>query len=266
MVTIGRQSLHLSDEQLKEAIKNFNYSIEDISDITNKYQHFSEGLFYFFGAKKVDSIDASNYENATIICDLNKPISDTYKSKYDLVLDSGTLEHVFNFPQAISNCMNLTKLGGHFIGIYPCNNFFGHGFYQFSSEIFYRTFSKENGFKIIDVILFVDEPNTTYYSVPDTNEEHQRINFTNHKPVLLYVVAKKVETVEALKKNPLQMDYVKLKWQGKRKERRVLKKRKTMTNVIPTYVRNLVKAILNKKPLDDRFNFKKPYFREYKLK
>jgi hypothetical protein len=263
---IGRQHLHLSQSQLSECLSIFGHNPSEAEDIIVKNEGFADGFFEFIGAKTVDSLDASDYEDASIIQDLNEPLPKLYANKFSLVLDSGTLEHVFNFPGAIKSCMELTAVGGHYIGIYPCNNFFGHGFYQFSSELFYRVLSKENGFEIEDLILFVDELNTTYYSVPDTNEEHQRINFTNQKPVLLYVVAKKLETVEVFRKNPLQMDYVQLKWQGKRKERKVLKKRKTMTNVVPTYVRNLVKAILNKRPLDDRFNFKKPYFREYKLK
>jgi len=42
---------------------------------------------------------------------------------YTTVIDGGSLEHVFNFPQAIANCMNMVAVGGHFIGLSPANNF-----------------------------------------------------------------------------------------------------------------------------------------------
>ena len=41
----------------------------------------------------------------------------------------------------------MVKLGGHFIGVYPIDNFCGHGFYQFLPELFFRCFSQENGFE-----------------------------------------------------------------------------------------------------------------------
>ena len=265
-IMIGRQTLHLSDKQLKDCLSFFGYVSNNVADIINKDNGFAEELFRLFGAKTIDSLDASGYENATIVHDLNKPISDNHKNKYDLVLDSGTIEHVFNVPVAIKSCMELTKEGGHFIGVYPCNNFFGHGFYQFSSELFYRTLSKENGFKIIDVVVFVDDPDPKFYSVPDTNEEHQRMLLLNSKQVYLYVVAKKINTVEIFKENPLQMDYSQLKWNGIRSKVERRKKKKKLSRIMPQYIKNLAKALLNKKPSDDSTYFNKPYFTEYKLK
>ena len=266
MVMIGRQALHLSDIQLKDCLSFFGYSSNNVKEIITKDNGFAEGLFRLFGSQNIDSLDASDYEEASIIHDLNQPISNRYKNKYDLVLDSGTIEHVFNVPVALKNCMELTKEGGHFIGIYPCNNFFGHGFYQFSSELFYRTLSKENGFKIIDVIVFVDDPKPTFYSVPDTSEEYQRILLLNSKSVYLYVVAKKIKTVEIFKESPLQMDYSQLKWNGIRSQVKRKKKKKKLSSMMPQYLKNLVKALLNSKPSDDSLYFKKPFLIEYKLK
>lgn len=264
VVTIGRQSLHLNKKQLREVLSHFNYTIDDISDITDKVENFSEGFFKLCGANRIDSVDASAYEKATIICDMNGPIPKN-TPQYNLVLDSGTLEHVFNFPQAILNCMNLTKVGGNFIGIYPCNNFFGHGFYQFSSELFYRTFSKENGFEIIDVILFVDEPNTTFYSIIDTNKTHQRVEFSNTKPVYIYVLASKLAENKSLNTFPLQTDYSQFKWKGNRQINKKKTSKISLKKLLPNYFKNLGKALLNIKTQDSN-NFNKPFFSIYKLK
>ena len=264
-VMIGRQHLHLSQDQLRECFSKFGYDPEEAENILTGNSGFADGLFDLIGAKTVDSLDASDYEDATIIQDLNEPLPNKHKAKYSLVLDSGTLEHVFNFPVAIKSCMELTAVGGHYIGIYPCNNFFGHGFYQFSSELFYRVLSKENGFEIIDVVVFVDEPNPTYYSVPDTSVEFQRIQLTNSKPVYIYVVAKKIEEAQMFKHHPLQMDYSQIKWKGLRSDPVQIKKKRTLKDKMPPYLKNLTKALLNKKPKDDSSNFKKPFLAEYHL-
>ena len=97
--------------------------------------------------KDTISIDASAYENATMVHDMNLPVGDELKQKFSVVIDGGTLEHVFNFPTAIRNCMEMLKVGGHFFAHTMANNFMGHGFYQFSPELFYRVFSPENGFR-----------------------------------------------------------------------------------------------------------------------
>lgn len=263
-VMIGRQNMHMNKTQLEACFKTFNYTNVEIDEVYPNPNCYAEPLLKALGAKQTDSLDASSYENATIVHDMNEPIDSSLYNKYDVVLDSGTLEHVFNFPTAIKNCMQLTKDGGHFIGIYPANNFFGHGFYQFSSELFYRTFTPENGFEICDVILFVDESNTTFYSVPDTSEKFHRINYTNSKPVLMYILAKKTSTTNILLKNPLQMDYSQMKWKGKPVKKQFNTKKKAKA-VLPPYIKNIIKALINKKPANDSINFRKPFFTKYQL-
>lgn len=263
LLMIGRQNLHLNEEALQEALQHFNLS--SFKSSNKLYNAYAEEVLKHLGANKTHSLDASNYENATLIHDMNTPIATNLENSYDTVLDSGTLEHVFNFPVAISNCMKLTKTGGHFIGIYPCNNFFGHGFYQFSSELFYRTLNQDNGFLIKDVVIFVDEANTKFYNVPDTSEEYHRINFTNAKPVLIYVIAQKLKDVPKLfETSPLQMDYVSLKWKGNKPVKQARGKSSPIIGT-PPYVKRLVKAILNIKPPNDEVRLKKKFFNQYEL-
>lgn len=263
---VGRQNLHLNADQLSSCFIEFGFTDVNGKELIENNNSFAEGVFKKMGAKQVDSIDASDYEQATIIHDLNIPINEGLKEKYDLVLDSGTLEHVFNLPVALKSCMELTKLGGHFIGIYPCNNFFGHGFYQFSSELFYRAFSEENGFNIIDMIVFVDEPNPNFYSIKDTSVDHPRVQFTNGKPVYIYVVATKTSKKVIFKNAPLQMDYAVMKWKGYRPQKKA--KINTAKNFfkLPIYFKNLAKAILHKKPPTDNSRFQKSFLVPYRLK
>lgn len=266
VLMIGRQNLHLSGKQLGSCFEEFGYSKVDGDALIDNHNKFAEGVLHKMGAQIIHSLDASDYENATIIHDLNTPIPVQYKNRYDLVLDSGTLEHVFNISVALKNCMELTKVGGDFIGIYPCNNFFGHGFYQFSSELFYRTLSKENGFEIRDMILFVDEPDTTFYSIEDTSQKYPRVQFTNSKPVYLYVLAKRISEEVIFDQAPLQMDYVNMKWEGNRPKPKVRSGRKGFKILLPSYIKNLVKALLNRRIAKDKVRFNRPFLSRYSLK
>lgn len=131
---LGRQGLHISERDLQKIFIE-NGVKAAAADVLAARGGYAEPLLTALGAKRADSIDASAYEHATIIHDMNDPIPADMKGGYSLVIDGGTLEHVFNFPMAIRNCLKMERPGGHFIGITPANNFLGHGFYQFSPEL-----------------------------------------------------------------------------------------------------------------------------------
>jgi hypothetical protein len=102
-----------------------------------------------FGATNVDSVDTSDYEGATFIHDMNRPWG--VPKQYDTVFDGGCLEHIYNVPQALVNISNACKIGGQIIHILPANNYCGHGFYQFSPELFFSLYSERNGYRDTDV-------------------------------------------------------------------------------------------------------------------
>jgi SAM-dependent methyltransferase len=149
--------------------------------------------FRLLGANEVVSFDASNYEGATVVHDFNLPIG-RFAEHFDVVFDAGSLEHVFNVPVALANCMRLLKIGGYYIAVHPCNNFFGHGFYQFSPELYFRVFSPENGFVIEHVIACETFPGAPWFRVPDSAAVHGRVILINSKQSYLVVVARKVES------------------------------------------------------------------------
>ena len=127
------------------------------------------------GAKQVLSLDASDYEECDFIHDLNKPVPKTLYNQFDTIIDGGTLEHVFNIPQAISNITKMLKKGGHFIGLTTANNYLGHGFYQFSPEFVWRAYAAY-GFEVLDVNLCArEEKPPKFYSIPDPDVVEQRL-------------------------------------------------------------------------------------------
>jgi len=113
-------------------------------------------LIQKFGSIKVDSFDNSNYEDATFVVDMNRPIPEKIINicgTYDLIIDFGTLEHIFNVPQALWNMSTLCKTGGQIVHVLPANGWVGHGFYQFSPELFYSVYSEKNGYSGTEVFL-----------------------------------------------------------------------------------------------------------------
>src|SRR5262249_13058363 len=114
---------------------------------------YCEGFLKRLGASEVVSVDASDYEGASVVHDMNQPVPASMYESFTAVIDSGTLEHVFNFPVAVKNCMEMVSRGGHFLGITPANNLMGHGFYQFSPELLYRIFSPANGYQIRKLMI-----------------------------------------------------------------------------------------------------------------
>jgi SAM-dependent methyltransferase len=146
-LTIGRQAICVNEEQLK-------YLLEDDS-LTGIQcgESYCEDIFINnYGSTKVDSIDYSDYEKCTIIHDMNNPILDNFQ-KYDTIFDGGSLEHIFNINQALKNVSLLCKPGGQIIHSLPANNQCGHGFWQFSPELFLSLYSEKNGYLNTEVYI-----------------------------------------------------------------------------------------------------------------
>jgi hypothetical protein len=139
---------------------------------------------------------------------MNTPLPESYDQAFDCVIDSGTLEHIFNLPVALQNCMKMVKAGGHFLAITPCNNFMGHGFYQFSPELFYGVFSERNGFKVEQMFIFESRPNATWYSVANPTILGSRVELVNTQRTYLLVRARRIKIVPLDDITPQQSDYV----------------------------------------------------------
>ncbi len=223
-VTLGRQTLYAEPRNLSAVLRKHGIASrkaaaagmdEPADHRSSPYEHgFAEGFFHDLGAATVDAVDANDYEGASIIHDMNLPIDDAYAGAFSAVVDGGTLEHVFNFPVAIENCMRMVRTGGHFMSVCPANNYFGHGFYQFSIELFYRVFSEPNGFRVVAAFLSAEKPFGQWYAVPDPAEVHDRITLINQVPTLQLFVAQKTADVRRLTMTPMQSDYSQILWRN----------------------------------------------------
>ena len=113
--TLGHLFLFADEVDLAQALAacRGEKSPELANEIYRDCAGYVDGVLRYLGAGKVDSVDASDFEDATVVHDLNVPISPELEGKYSVVVDGGTLEHVFDFPTGIRNAMRMVREGGH---------------------------------------------------------------------------------------------------------------------------------------------------------
>ena len=130
---------------------------------------------------------------------------------YDAVLDFGCLEHVFDFPAAQRNCALLCKVGGHLLHALPANNLSGHGFYQFSPELFCNLYQPARGFELRALFFALKAEPRTWWRVANPLQVKRRVNLCNSHQVYLLVLAKKLRE-PGLLPAPQQSDYAQHEW------------------------------------------------------
>ena len=208
--TIGRQNLDPSTNQYINKMSN----LAEIVD----YGEFCEKLLLtHFGSVKVDSYDYSDYQGATFTYDLNMPPPSNLTGPeylYDTIIDSGSLEHIFNIPQAFKNISNMCKIGGTIIHALPANNFCGHGFWQMSPELFFSLYSEANGYTETEVFLAGAKDIKNWYKVKNPKNGIRRL-LTNNSKVLALVKTKKIQNISHY--TVQQSDYVHI-WKDSKSE------------------------------------------------
>ena len=91
-------------------------------------------------------LDANSYEGADKVVDLNCPVELDVPAS--IIFDPGTLEHVFNIPQALENIVNMLSVGGMVMHHNPLAGWTNHGYYTPSPCLFHE-FYEANGFSNI---------------------------------------------------------------------------------------------------------------------
>jgi hypothetical protein len=208
-------------------------SPEKAVSLGKEHDGFAEGFFHQLGARVVDSLDVSPFEGSTIVQDLNEPIRRGTHQRFSTVVDGGTLEHIFNFPVALSNAMDLVQQDGHLIIMAASNGLSGHGFYQFSPETFFRAFAPENGFTV-DLVLVVEQRRRgRWFRIEDGAIYGHRVEPATRGPTVVFALGRRTSiATEPLGKAPQQSDYA-LAWtkEGRRLPASAIGKRSPMTSL-----------------------------------
>jgi hypothetical protein len=211
-VMFGRQNFTaLSLADAAYLFKHFGWAVEQETLEKWVAGSYIEPLLEMLGARESASVDASAYEGATIIHDMNEPLPNEMKNRFSVAIDFGTSEHVFNYPQALKNAMESVAVGGHFLGVLPCNGWTGHGFYQFSPELFFRALAPENGFELEDQYMCQSVNQSSngaeWYRCVDPKLLNRRAEIVTNCPAYLLVKAKRIEICDVFSSMPQQSDY-----------------------------------------------------------
>jgi SAM-dependent methyltransferase len=206
VLQLGRQDLNVYPAKMREVLGKHGFPTDAFAP-NAKDTGYAEPVFKSLGAKNVFALDASNFEGAEFVHDLNQPLPTELKERFDLVYDGGTLEHVFNFPVALKNCMEMLRPGGRFITHTGANNWCGHGFYQFSPELYFRVFSPENGFEMERMIAHRVGPYGPWYEVVDPSAIRSRVEVITFTPLQLLVRTRRAKVVPIFATTPQQSDY-----------------------------------------------------------
>lgn len=130
----GVQDVHMNYAEAADVMRERGFEYIDIPISERNYmlsknqqqwtsdpQRFmaTKDLFRMLGFSSAVTLDAFPHDNPDILCDLNEPLPDGYKQKFDVLIDIGVIEHTSNGFQALENAGNLLKVGGHFVSFTP---------------------------------------------------------------------------------------------------------------------------------------------------
>ncbi len=206
-LTLGQQSYFPG---IRESRRLFRESGLDAAtgEKCGRMRPDSGPLWEALGAKQLTAMDASDYEKADWIHDLNHALPENHgHGPFSCVCDVGTMEHVFNFPMALRSALGLVEAGGHFLSFTTMNNYCGHGFYQFSPELFFRVLDQSNGYQLESMIAMEYGPRFAWYEVTDPGLLGRRTNLVNGYRVLLFIRARRLADTPVLLSMPQQSDY-----------------------------------------------------------
>jgi hypothetical protein len=115
-------------------------------------------LFEGLGLGAPISLDISDYENAQVLFDLNAyDLPAELRSRFGMVFNGGTLEHVFHVPNALANISGMLQPGGTVVHVLPLNNWVDHGFYQFSPTLGFDYYTAA-GFEMLESAVAAFNP------------------------------------------------------------------------------------------------------------
>ncbi|WP_394177036.1 hypothetical protein [Yoonia maritima] len=174
-VMLGRQGLRLKPKWrtiTRRALRQHGLS----TDIPGYEQEdgFAETFLSAVGFPKMSSMDFSDYEGCDHTHDMNEPVPKALRRKFDVILDGGTLEHVFNTPQALDNVFHMLKDDGIFISTNGMSGWAGHGFYQFSPELVWRYWQDSRGCEVKTCAAVPFDPTMDVIQVDDTGKRGAR--------------------------------------------------------------------------------------------
>ena len=209
-------------------------------------------LFRLLGVSDVVALDRSPHEGAEILWDLNEPVPAELESRFDLILDAGTMEHAFDVRRVLMNIASMLAPRGRVIHMNPANNYVNHGFYQFGPT-FFCDYYAANGFQDLQCFV-VDQigrdPRYAAWDLFAVEPRHQPVCLRSPRPMLAVCVAQKTAHSTG-GRVPVQAYYRHVSGPGADEARdgqepqlRTPRLKAFLKRVVPLWLRNLLRPYL----------------------
>lgn len=157
VLAYGKQSMNIRFDGMLEMFKALGIAPDPagLADPppADTYVDFAR-LLKLLGLGELCTLDVSPYEGADIVADLNFPVPPELVGRFGLIVDGGTMEHVFDIRQGMKNTADMLRAGGRALHTTPVNNYVNHGFVQISPT-FYYDYYVENEFDDVRGIMIV---------------------------------------------------------------------------------------------------------------
>lgn len=161
VLMLGRQGFDMPQKPRAQARYRRSLATHGVTgdvDALVQEDGFAETLFRKLGLGDAEAMDFSDYEGATIVHDLNTLPDESLEGEFDLILDGGTLEHVFHLPNAFEGIFRMLKPGGRFVSMSCYNGWPTHGMYQFTAELFWSYWVRSCNCRLIDCRAIQAQP------------------------------------------------------------------------------------------------------------
>ncbi|MEL7061609.1 MAG: class I SAM-dependent methyltransferase [Acidobacteriota bacterium] len=162
LLELARMFVYLRPKELERWARRHGVELSDVETVgrshdprLRRYGCLDDKTFFQrLGFDQVTSVDVVDWEGVDVLHDLNTPLPDSLRERFDVVYDGGTLQHVFDLPRALENVHAALKVGGRVVhGMAPSNNHVDLGFYMFSPTLF-ADFYAANGWRLEGIRIF----------------------------------------------------------------------------------------------------------------
>jgi len=196
VMDMGNKSLRVHYDDLKYLYDQTNIKFD--SNKFNFLKKFPKGnrrsmrLFWeSLGITNYKSIDINN-RDGSIFFDLNLPFNEKkHIGKYDLVIDIGNNEHIFNVGEAYKTMFNLCRKNG-FLWIFQAV-YNGNGFFQFDIP-FFEGLALANKLGVVYSAYVIGTSDYDQYLIPASKDLFNTLDLTKIKTVDITYILRKQTT------------------------------------------------------------------------
>lgn len=146
VLTLGVQDIDATAQEVQALLRG-EFVDEPTAPLLPRQAMSSDAFFSALGFSAYQSLDLFGEEGATIIHDLAQPTPARLRQKFDLIIDGGTIEHIFDIAAGLRAIVTMLRVGGVAFHVSPLSGWENHGFYSINPKLLER-FYRSNGFDL----------------------------------------------------------------------------------------------------------------------